>query len=218
MSEHPELQWIQSRPKKVFLPYQCEQCRCSFKTLDLLFSHQLCHSSTQDMHKDSDFDLSIDDQYIQSNKRVFGTSTNNHIATLCPKPEENNYIPVSSVQTDNSPLSPLSKYPDLLPQESPLVPMISFVQNQGLDLGKTAQCPSNMHLIQDKETSHDRTDEIALEKPITPLRTVKRHVSQNASISTEGSSEGVKCAVCGNSYPAISDLYHHYLQHARGQV
>ncbi|XP_044214601.1 zinc finger protein 62 homolog isoform X2 [Thunnus albacares] len=214
MSEHPEFQWIQSRPKKVFLPYQCEQCRSSFKTLDLLFSHQLCHSSTQDMHKDTDFDLSIDDQCTQPNKRVFSPSTNNHIATLRPEAEEENYIPVSSVQTDNSPLSPLSKYPDPLPQESPLAPMISFVQHQDLDLGKTAQ----HSVIQDKETSHDRTDENAFEKPITPLRTVKRHVSQNASISNEGSSEGVKCAVCGNAYPAISDLYHHYLQHARGQV
>uniref|UniRef100_A0A3Q4M4R1 C2H2-type domain-containing protein n=1 Tax=Neolamprologus brichardi TaxID=32507 RepID=A0A3Q4M4R1_NEOBR len=38
MSEHPEFQWVQVRPKKVFLPYQCERCRCSFKTLDMLFS------------------------------------------------------------------------------------------------------------------------------------------------------------------------------------
>ncbi|KAI3360917.1 hypothetical protein L3Q82_013112, partial [Scortum barcoo] len=51
MSEHPEFQWIQVRPKKVFLPYQCDQCRCSFKTLDLLFSHQLCHSSMQDAYE-----------------------------------------------------------------------------------------------------------------------------------------------------------------------
>ncbi|KAM7420516.1 hypothetical protein PAMA_014975 [Pampus argenteus] len=218
MSEHPELEWIQSRPKKVFLPYQCERCRSSFKTLDLLFSHQLCHSSIQDTHKDSDFDFLIDDQYTQFNKRVFIPSTNNHIATLRPEPEENNYMPVSSVQTGNSPLSPLSTYSDPLPQESPLVPTISFIQYQGLDLDKTAQRPSSTHLIQDKEISHDGTDENAHEKPITPLRTVKRHLSQNASISNEGSSEGVKCAVCGNAYPAISDLYHHYLQHARGQV
>ncbi|XP_044063587.1 zinc finger and SCAN domain-containing protein 2 isoform X2 [Siniperca chuatsi] len=207
MSEHPEFQWIQVRPKKVFLPYQCEQCRCSFKTLDLLFSHQLCHSSTQDMHKVSDFDLSIDDHTTQSNKKMFSPPTNNHMATLHPEPEENNSHP-----------SPLSKYPDPVPQESPLAPMISFVQNQELDLGKTSQHPDSTHLIQESENSRDRKDENTLGKPITPLRTVKRRVSQNASKSNEGSSDGVKCAVCGNAYPAISDLYHHYLQHARGQV
>ncbi|CAK6976191.1 zinc finger protein 62 homolog isoform X1 [Scomber scombrus] len=214
MSQHPEFQWIESRPKKVFLPYQCELCRSSFKTLDLLFNHQLCHSSSQDTHKDSDFDLSIDDQCTQSNKRVFSPSTNNYITTLHPETEENNCIPVSSVQTGNSPLSPpLSKYPDTITQESLLVPMISFVQHPGLDLGKNVQRP----LTQDKEISLDRTDENALEKT-SLLRTVKRHESQNLGVSNEGSSEGVKCAVCGTTYPAISDLYQHYLQHARGQV
>ncbi|XP_040899742.1 zinc finger protein Xfin [Toxotes jaculatrix] len=207
MSEHPEFQWIQVRPKKVFLPYQCEQCRCSFKTLDLLFNHQLCHSSTQDTHKDAAFDLSIDDHSIQASKKMFSPSIKNHIETLCPVPEDS-----------NSPLNPLSKYLDPVPEESPLAPMISFVQNQDLDVGKASQHPSSTHVIQDRESSHDRIVENALGKPITPLRTVKRHATQNASISNEGSSDGIKCAVCGNTYPAISDLYHHYLQHARGQV
>lgn len=198
MSEHPEFQWVQVRPKKVFLPYQCEQCRSSFQTLDLLFSHQLCHSS-------SDFDLSLDVHTTQSNKKMFSPPTNNHIATLRPVPEEN-----------NSPLGPLSKCP--VTQESPQAPMNSFLQS--LDSGKPSQRPSSTHAIQDRdrETSHDKIDENTLGKPITPLRIVKRHVSQNARISNEGSTDGVKCAVCGHAYRAISDLYQHYLQHARGQV
>lgn len=200
MSEHPDFQWIQVRPKKVFLPYQCEQCRCSFKTLDLLFSHQLCHSST---HKDSDFDLSVDEHATQSNKKTLSPPTNKHLATSCPDPEENDSL-----------LSPLSKYPDPVTQ--------GLSNSQGLDWGKTSQRPSTTHsrfsFIQDSETSHDRVDENAFGKPVTPLRTVKRHVSQNASISNDGSAGGVKCAVCGDAYPAISDLYHHYLQHARGQL
>ncbi|KAL7394522.1 hypothetical protein ABVT39_027329 [Epinephelus coioides] len=200
MSEHPDFQWIQVRPKKVFLPYQCEQCRCSFKTLDLLFSHQLCHSST---HKDSDFDLSVDEHATQSNKKTLSPPTNKHLATSCPDPEENDSL-----------LSPLSKYPDSVTQ--------GLSNSQGLDWGKTSQRPSTTHsrfsFIQDSETSQDRVDENAFGKPVTPLRTVKRHVSQNASISNDGSAGGVKCAVCGDAYPAISDLYHHYLQHARGQL
>ncbi|XP_029307143.1 zinc finger protein 62 homolog isoform X2 [Cottoperca gobio] len=202
MREHEEVQWIQVRTKKVFLPYQCEQCRCSFETLDLLFSHQLCHSST---HKDSDYDLSIDDRTTQSNMKLFDPPTNNHIATLRSDPEVN-----------NSPLGPLSKCP--VTQELPLAPMIPFHQSEDWDLGQTSQRPVNTHWIQDRETSCDRRDENALGKPITPLRTVKRHVSQNASESHEGSADGVKCAVCGDAYLAISDLYHHYLQHARGQL
>nr|XP_020464170.1 zinc finger protein 184-like isoform X1 [Monopterus albus] len=207
MSEHPEFQWVQVRPKKVFLPYQCEQCRCSFKTLDLLFSHQFCHSSMQDTHKDSDFDLSIDDHNTQSNKKMVSPPTNNHIATLHQGPEE-----------QNSPLSPVTIYPDPVPQQSPLSPMISLVQNQGLCLGKTSLHPSSTVSMQDGETSYERARRRLLGNPITHLRTVKRHPTQNVSISTEGSSDGVKCALCGDTYHAISDLYHHYLQHARGQV
>ncbi|XP_022063123.2 zinc finger protein 91 isoform X1 [Acanthochromis polyacanthus] len=196
MSEHPEFQWVQVRPKKVFLPYQCEQCRCSFKTLDLLFSHQLCHSPSQDTRKD--FDLFVVDHNAQSNKKILNPSANNNITTIHTTAEEN-------------------KYPAC--QVSPLAPMISFVHNQGLDLGNSSQYrPSRTHPTLDGETSHESVDENALGKPITPLRTVKRHMTQTASISNEASSDGVQCAVCGNAYPAISDLYQHYLMHARGQV
>lgn len=207
MSEHPDFQWIQVRPKKVFLPYQCEQCSCSFKTLDLLFSHQLCHSSTQDTLKDSDFDLSIDDHNTQSNRKISSPPTDSQEVILHTDPEEN-----------NSALNSLSKYPDPAYHESPLAPTVSLVQNHAVDLGKTSHHPSSTHSTQDRETSHDRIDENSLGKPITPLRTVKRHGTQNTSDSNEGSSDEVKCAVCGNAYPAISDLYQHYLQHARGEV
>ncbi|XP_008284087.1 zinc finger protein 184 isoform X2 [Stegastes partitus] len=203
MSEHPEFQWVQVRPKKVFLPYQCEQCRCSFKTLDLLFSHQLCHSST-DTRKD--FDLFIVDHSAQSNKKTLSPSTNNTISTLRAPSEEN-----------GSPLSLSSKYP--ASQESPLAPMVTFVHSQAPDLGNSLQHHSSRtYSTEDRETSHERVGENTPGKPITPLRTVKRHMTQNASISNEASSDGLQCAVCGNAYSAISDLYQHYLMHARGQV
>ncbi|XP_019948247.2 zinc finger protein 62 homolog isoform X1 [Paralichthys olivaceus] len=207
MSEHQEFQWVQFRPKKVFLPYQCEQCRCSFKTLDLLFGHQLCHSATQDTHKDAAFDVYdlSDDLSTQGNKKTFTPSTNNHIAL------------VHELEESISPLR-TSKHPDPLPPESHTVPVISLVENQGVVSGKTSLCPSTAHSIQDRGTSHDREDGNSLGKPITPLRTVKRCTTQNASKSNDGTSDGIQCAVCGNAYPAISDLYQHYLQHARGQV
>lgn len=208
MSEHPDFQWIQVRPKKVFLPYQCEQCSCSFKTLDLLFNHQLCHSSTQDTLKDSDFDLSIDDHNMQLDSKISSPPTDSHdVILLCTDLEENNCA-----------LNPLSKYPDSAHLESPLAPTVSLVQNQALDLDKTSHHPGSTHSVQDRETSCDRTDEHLLGKPITNFRTVKRRSTQNTSGSNEGYSDGVNCAVCGNTYPAISELYQHYLQHARGEV
>ncbi|XP_073341869.1 uncharacterized protein [Pagrus major] len=207
MSEHPDFQWIQVRPKKVFLPYQCEQCSSSFKTLDLLFSHQLCHSSAQDMRKDSDFVLSTDDLTTQPNKKMLSPPMNNHMATLHPEPEK-----------CNSHLSPLSKYSDPVPQGSPLAPVISLVHNQDHDLSKISHHPGSTHPIQDREVKCDRINENTLGKPITHLQTVKRHVTEMPSPSNEGSSNVVRCAVCNKAFAAISELYQHYLQHARGQV
>lgn len=208
VSEHPDFQWVQVRPKKVFLPYQCERCRCSFKTLDLLFSHQLCHSSTQDTRKDPDFDLFMDDRSAQSNNKSLSPPTNNNIETLLQVSEEK-----------DSPLRPSSKNPDPGPQDSNVAPpVISCVQSQAPNSINSSEHPSRTKLVQDKEANHDSVGKNVPGKPITPLRTAKKHVTQNASKANERPSDGVSCAVCGNSYPAISDLYQHYLQHARGQV
>ncbi|XP_028985692.1 uncharacterized protein si:dkeyp-84f3.9 isoform X2 [Betta splendens] len=192
MSEHPEFHWVHVRPRKVPLPYECELCRCSFRTLDLLFSHQLCHSSTQDTHKDSDFDLFIDANSTQSKK------------TLSHPVAEN-----------SSPLSPSSKYQDPLPQLWPLTPMITFNHNQDAGLGKSLLHPSGTCLSQDTEPGYDGRDKTTYGKPVMPL-CVKRPMTLNSKSNTR--SDGVKCAVCGNAYFTIPDLYHHYLQHARGQV
>ncbi|XP_076016846.1 uncharacterized protein LOC143008806 isoform X2 [Genypterus blacodes] len=192
MTEHPEFQWIEQKPKKVFLPYQCEQCRASFKTLDLLFSHQICHPS--DTHKDSDFDLSIEAHSLQPADRI------NHVAT----PE-----------TNLSPLETRSTVEYLLPesQETP-------VFDPHLDSCKSVQHPSNTLLIQDGDATCDGIEENARRKPITPSRIAKRHKEQQGSRSDEceGIQGSTKCAICGNAYFAISNLYQHYLEHARGQV
>ncbi|XP_068178948.1 uncharacterized protein [Antennarius striatus] len=203
MSEHPEFQWIQVRPKKAFLPYQCDQCRSSFKTLDMLFSHQLCHPSTQDMHKDADFDLSIDDPSAQSSTKVVGGPVNNHIVTL--HPEQKTHL-----------LNPVSKHPESVPHKSPIVPKNSFVQNEGRDVSKSFHHPGK-HSVQNRGNVQG-VDEKCLGKSSAPLKTVQTHTTQNASASREGSSDGITCAVCGNAYSAIPDLYQHYLQHARGEV
>ncbi|KAM3873396.1 uncharacterized protein ACN63O_002424 [Diretmus argenteus] len=152
MSEHPEFKWIQGKPKKVSLPYQCEQCSASFKTLDLLFSHQLCHSSTQDTHRAGDYDLSID-HGAHSNRRMFTPPINNYVTSFHPEPQQNNFVTSSSPQTDNSNAGPLLKYLDPVLPEPPLTPTVSFAQ-QSLDSYKAVQRPGGTLSYQDTETSH----------------------------------------------------------------
>ncbi|XP_078789002.1 uncharacterized protein LOC110014808 isoform X1 [Oryzias latipes] len=201
MNEHPEFRWIKERPRKPFLPYQCEQCRCSFKTLDLLFSHQLCHSSDQEAHKGSHFDFLIDDNSLPSNGKLPNSS--NRTGLSSPHLEDIN----------SPPLSRCHKHPD--PERSPLVPVVSFAQSPSLDLENSSQDPSRTP--KNKETSPGPISKKSPKKPFGSLRTVKRLLAENSS-KPKASSSDVRCAMCTAVFQEVSDLYHHYLQHARGQV
>ncbi|XP_053743302.1 zinc finger protein 79 [Synchiropus splendidus] len=138
MSGHPGFKWTASRPRKVVLPYECEQCRSCFKTLDLLFSHQPCLSAAPHL----DLDLSVEHQ------------------SNTTSPPSHNPRPSLSSQ-----------------QEAPFKP------------------------VHETKSALDRSQ--TLRKRIPPSRGDSSPVGQ--------------CAVCGGEY-AISELYHHYLKHARGQV
>lgn len=186
MSEHPDFQWIQVRPKTASLPYQCEHCRCSFRTLDLLFSHQLCHTSVQETHKDPDFDLSADDA---QSRTIHDPPSSTHTTMLR-----------AESQRLNSALSLSSKNPGPVVRQSHRTSRNSSVLS--LDVSKTSHRSDRRPL----------TQSAGAKTPVTPPP--KRH----AGMSSKSTSDGVNCAVCGHIYADISDLYHHYLQHARGEV
>lgn len=185
MSEHPDFQWIQVRPRTASLPYQCEHCRCSFRTLDLLFSHQLCHSSVQETNKDPDFDLSVED--TQSNRKM------------------------GDLPSGISPTIFRSEPQKLSSHRSHRTPQSESTQSQGL--GKPSHHAGRRHTSHNTGAPGPKEDTPA-KRPMALLPTVKRH----AGFATRNLSDGMNCAVCGHVYTNVSALYHHYLQHARGEV
>lgn len=187
MSEHPDFQWIQVRPKKASLPYQCEHCRSSFRTLDLLFSHQLCHTSVQETHKDPDFDLSTEE--TQSNRKLHDLPSNIH--------ESQKVNPALSLSSRNP--GPVRK--------SHRTPQPSSVPS--LDVSKTSHRKPS---AQNTGAGDGRKEQKPGKTPLSPEQ------KRLGGISNKSPSGGVNCAVCGHVYTHISDLYHHYLQHARGEV
>ncbi|XP_037532288.1 zinc finger protein 836 isoform X2 [Nematolebias whitei] len=192
MKEHPEFKWVEHRPRKVFKPYQCEQCSCSYKTLDLLFTHQHCHSSTQDVHKNSDFDLFMDDHTSQSSSKM------------------------SSPPSSNNPWSSSCKTPHPVCQKLSPVPIVSFASARGHDVDiSTRQHPIKILSVPERQTSLDRIKEVRPEKSNKPGNTLTKTTSR---LQPAGASGDLNCAVCGKAFCAISDLFHHYLQHAKGQV
>ncbi|XP_028325942.1 uncharacterized protein LOC114477670 [Gouania willdenowi] len=199
--EHTGFHWVKFRPQRANRPYQCEQCSCKFRSLDLLFSHHShCHSSVQEVHPS--FDYLLDDQSENSNKKMVNYSTNKH-AMVHSVPGER-----------NPPFTTLPMYSDSAAQETHRTTTVSLSCNEGRDCGDSSlhHCrnPSNL----EREASCKGVIENA---PITPLRTVC-DVTQIACTSNDMNSDGIYCTLCGDTYFAISDLYQHYLEHARGQV
>lgn len=191
MKEHPEFKWVENRPRKVFKPYQCEQCSCSYKTLDLLFTHQRSHSSTQDVHKNSDFDLFMDTS--QSSSKM------------------------SSPPSSYNPQSSSCKTPHSVCQKVSPVPIVSFASTLGHDVNiSTLRHPSKILSVPERQTSLDRIKEVRPEKFNKPGNTLMTKTTSR--LQPAGASGDLNCAVCGQAFCAISDLFHHYLQHAKGQV
>lgn len=197
MREHPDFHWVSVRSKKAFLPYQCEQCQCKFRTLDLLFNHHLSHSSLPEEHKDSELDLYIDYHSIQANKSISNSNPN-----TCIDPVLNE----NDATSGTSPQDGLMRQTNLIS-----TPMISFGGNISPDLLMEKQGVRSPHCRQVKKTS-DSPDAL-LGKPLKHSQ-----VSTNVRKWIQGSSEGAQCAICGQLYSVISDLYQHYLQHARGEL
>lgn len=210
MSEHPDFHWVQVRPKRLPLPYQCEQCCGSFGTLDQLFGHQLCHISLQEPQRENHFDLSFanDSNTPQSPSRVVVLPANG--------------LNLMTNQTDGS-MAPSTtvKYRYLLPKIQSQDGFL--VQDQGLAVSR------NTPLVQEQNNRTGKKCNIEVEsslgRPITHVRKVKRQTAQGAAVpnlgsfvSNVGSCEEVKCVVCGCVYAAIADLYQHYLKHARDEV
>ncbi|XP_037130103.1 uncharacterized protein si:dkeyp-84f3.9 isoform X2 [Syngnathus acus] len=183
MSEHPSFRWIQSKPRTVSLPYNCDQCTSRFKTLDLLFSHQRCHFSTQVIRQGPALGQSSHDQ---------STSTLNPTTIAFSFESENNTL-----------MSSLPKGTAQNPKDSPN----SSKQKQA----KTSS-PRNTGM-REKPQKSPRKDENVLKKQKAPLRPTER----NSAPSKESLQDFI-CAVCGDEYNSLSDLYSHYMQHARGEV
>ncbi|XP_049587132.1 zinc finger protein 184 isoform X2 [Syngnathus scovelli] len=121
MSEHPSFRWIQSKPRTVSLPYNCDQCTSRFKTLDLLFSHQRCHFSTQVTRLGPALDQSSNDQSTSTlNPTTFCfESENNTLMSSVPNAQNPKDSPNSSKQKQTKTSSPRNTGMREKPRKSP---------------------------------------------------------------------------------------------------
>lgn len=198
MSNHRDFHWVQVRPKRVPLPYQCDQCRGGFETLDQLFSHQLCHATMQEPQRGNQFDSSFVSDCKASQSFSRG-------ATVPETSEYNLTLMVNQTDSSKAPSATI-KYQHLLPKNS---------TQDGLISRNSRSVPEQNNVMR---KDCDMAAGASLGRPITHVKTEKKPTSQSAVVPNVGSLEEVKCVVCGSVYPAIADLYQHYLKHARDEV
>ncbi|CAL8247845.1 unnamed protein product [Lota lota] len=188
MAGHPEYHWIQRKSKKMPLPYQCELCYTSFETLDLLFSHQSCHFSG-----------------VRKVKHLH-SSLDGHAPERTLSSPVNHYTPHSEPQCSNMDIS--LSLPEASLQES-------------VTLKYPHQSFHSSHFVQPIDALHPRVKHTVSDGTVGNFPTLKKKQLSLDAVGSEvceGSPEDIRCVVCGCCYPTISELYLHYLQHARGQL
>ncbi|XP_062322590.1 zinc finger protein 420-like [Osmerus eperlanus] len=236
MKEHPEYRWIQQRPNRAFpglarqpllLPYQCEECDASFEALDLLFSHQLGHSPSQysDNGCDTEYRSDTEDHDAQQgitltlSPHTVSCGTNSH-----PGPHHPYHYPSLPGSSDQPCF--LSNHADPLYALSPQTTAASLLQSpnvpQDLRPFQTDLTPTSSTSGPQAQTMarlHEQESSI-FGKPVRKYeKTTKVNNNSCSFIRTrESTGVGVKCVECGEMYSVISDLYDHYLQHARGEL
>ena len=236
MKEHPEYRWIQQRPNRAFpslarqpllLPYQCEECDASFEALDLLFSHQLGHSPSQYSENGCDTEYPSDTEDHDAQPGITLTLSPHTVScgTNSPPgphhPYQNPSLPGSSDQPCF-----LSNQADPLHALSPQTSVASLLQSpnvpQGLRPFQTDLTPSSSTPGPQAQTMArlHKQESIIFGKPVRKYEKTT-NVNNNACSfirTRETTGVGVKCVECGEMYSVISDLYDHYLQHARGEL
>lgn len=199
MKKHPDYTWIQERPSKVSygqqtssLPYECEECSSRFETLDFLFSHQICHLSIDNTTANCEVNGSVKDFQLEHRKVYCYQSQSTPKNSMCPKQVRS--------------LAPRLPGSDLIKRLS------------HSKLSKTVKLSSPSLLYRDVP-SHENNEGNVFGKQVRADNGKIKQITRDSFGSKKyGLAEGINCAVCGNVYSGITELYKHYLQHARGQL
>ncbi|GAA6109957.1 zinc finger protein 665 [Tachysurus ichikawai] len=181
-------------------PYECGKCSASFKTLDLLFSHQLCHSPKGPVYQNNNGHGNLKKGQHSppgSNTLHFSISTS-HQNNIDPCQDLNHShhftsIPPGSVQTQTQEEMDISDAENMM--TFPLVASDSkpiLLEKQEI---KSSMC-TYMSSVKTKEL-------------------LSGTVLESKSVHKAGH---LVCTDCGACFALLPALHEHYLKHARGEI
>lgn len=177
-------------------PYECGKCNASFKTVDMLFGHQLCHSPN------GNISLSLTNGINHEDEELQGEPQEDH---------NTNHVSNSTSHVNTS---------DLCRETSPLMPLTDAVKTLDIDpsisQGTTALPPSSS----DSESLPVETEEV--NESIGSVGKAEETI-QELDVATPQSRLGqesghLECTECGACFALLPALHRHYLKHARGEI
>ncbi|XP_062394867.1 zinc finger protein 91 [Sardina pilchardus] len=193
------------------MPYQCAECDLTFKTVDQLFQHQLSHSLSEDTLSGSTGEAGGQNQRNrdQHNATTSPCLTTDRKSQTCPTTTTSANPPQVS-----PPLHPL-------PWQNDQSPNARTSQETSSSVQKPHQPSSSPH----SSSSPLPTDEQLAKQTLCSYGKAPRSAQhildsiparEQVCVMDKGSDSS--CAECGAVFTGVSELFEHYLLHARGEV
>lgn len=178
-------------------PYECGKCAASFKTLDLLFSHQLCHSTKGLSYRNNNGQEHLkkgQHSPPDRNNLYFSISTSHqHNSEPCQDLIHGHHFPPDSVQTQTQ---------------------------QGMDISNVQNMRTFPLASSDSKPRHLGKKEIksSMCTYVSTVKTKEMHSGITLQSKSVHKAGHLVCTDCGACFAFLPALHEHYLKHARGEI
>lgn len=174
-------------------PYECGKCAASFKTLDLLFSHQLCHSPKGLSYRNNNGQGHLKmGQHSPPDKNKLHFSTSHH---NCSEPCHNRIHArrFASVSSDS----------------------VQTQSQQGMDMSNAQNMMMFPLVSSDAKPKHLSS---SLCTYVSSEKTKEVYSGTSLGSKSEHTAGHLICTDCGACFAFLPALHEHYLKHARGEI
>ncbi|KAL7886629.1 hypothetical protein AOLI_G00043500 [Acnodon oligacanthus] len=191
-------------------PYECGKCDASFKTLDMLFGHQLCHSPNGDLNvslsngighrRDKLKEEEPSPQKRQENDLHFSASAS-HMDTSDPCQDI----------SEGSPSTHWTAAPTDAVKAQPQQDIDSSVSQSTTTLQPSSSDSESIPLeaeeVKESMCTYGTTRDTITKRSDATLRSKREQKAGH-----------LECTECGATFAILPALHRHYLEHARGEI
>lgn len=176
-------------------PYECGKCAASFKTLELLFSHQLCHSPKGLSYQNNNGHEHLKkEQHSPNNK-------NNHHFSISTSRQNNSEALQDLIHAHHFTSIP----PDSVQPQTQQEMGISNAQNMMTSLVSSESKPTRLGTNEKKSS-------------MCTYVTKEMHSGVTLEFKSVHKAGHLVCTECGACFAFLPALHEHYLKHARGEI